>query len=77
MKDGEFVQKEIKAKPIVYGVTIPKNAENREIAEQYLAYLLSDKGRAVFARNNQEFLEKPMGFGNVPESVKEYVKIVT
>ena len=77
MKDGELVQKEIKAKPIVYGVTIPKNAENREIAEEYLAYLLSDKGRAVFARNHQEFLEKPIGFGNVPESVKEYVKIVT
>jgi len=77
MKDGELVQKEIKAKPIVYGITIPKNAENREIAEEYLAYLLSDKGRAVFAKNHQEFLEKPIGFGNVPESVKEYVKIVT
>ena len=77
MKDGELVQKEIKAKPIVYGVTIPKNAENREIAEEYLAYLLSDKGREVFAKNYQEFLEKPLGFENVPESIKEYVEIVT
>ncbi len=73
MENGKLVQKEIKAKPIVYGVTIPKNAENREIAEEYLAFLLSDKGREIFAKNHQEFLEKPLGFGNVPESIKEFV----
>ncbi|WP_456328117.1 tungstate ABC transporter substrate-binding protein WtpA [Archaeoglobus sp.] len=77
IENGKLVQKEIKAKPIVYGITIPKNAENREVAEEYLAFLLSDKGRVIFAKNHQEFLEKPLGFGNVPESIKEFVEIVT
>ncbi|ADB58858.1 tungstate ABC transporter substrate-binding protein WtpA [Archaeoglobus profundus] len=77
VENGELVQEEIKARPIMYGLTIPKNAENREIAEEYLAYLLSDKGRGVFAKNYQEFLEKPLGFGNVPDRVKRYVEIVT
>ncbi|WP_457548491.1 tungstate ABC transporter substrate-binding protein WtpA [Archaeoglobus sp.] len=77
MENGKLVQKEIRAKPIVYGVTIPKNAENREIAEEYLAFLLSKRGREIFKKNHQEFLEKPLGFGNVPELIKKYVKIVT
>ncbi len=76
MENGRLVKKEIKAKPIVYGVTIPKNAENRYLAEEYLAYLLKE-GRDVFVRNHQDFLENPLGFGNVPESVRKYVEIVT
>lgn len=59
----KFDDKEIKAKPILYGVTIPKNAENRELAEEYLRYLLS-RGREIFLKNHQEFLEKPLIFGN-------------
>ncbi len=68
-------RKEIKAKPIIYGVTIPKNAENREIAEKYLAFLLT-KGREIFKRYHQEFLEEPLGFGKIPDSIKRYVKVV-
>ena len=30
--------------PIVYSVTIPTNAQNRELAEAYLALLLSAEG---------------------------------
>lgn len=39
--------------PIVYSVTIPKLAKNRELAEAYLALLLSPQGRAVMERNGQ------------------------
>ena len=39
--------------PIVYSVTIPKRAQNRELAEAYLALLLSPRGQAVIKRNGQ------------------------
>jgi molybdate/tungstate transport system substrate-binding protein len=71
MKDGKLVQKEIKAKPIVYGITALKDSENRDLALKYLAFLLSEKGREVFSRNHQGFLNKPIGFGNVPSDVYE------
>ncbi len=77
VENGTFVQKEIRAKPIVYGLTIPKNAPNREIAEYYLEYLLSGKGREVFSKNHQEFLEKPIGFGRIPDGLIEFVEVRT
>lgn len=71
-ENDTFVQKVIRAKPIVYGITIPKNSKNKKIAEEYVAYLLSE-GRRIFTENHQEFLDKPIAFGNVPEKLKDYV----
>ncbi len=71
-ENDTFVQKVIRAKPIVYGITIPKNSKNKKIAEEYVAYLLSE-GRRIFTKNHQEFLDKPIAFGNVPEKLKDYV----
>jgi molybdate/tungstate transport system substrate-binding protein len=40
--------------PIVYGVTIPRNAPNRELALAFLAFLLdADKGQAILEQNGQ------------------------
>ncbi|MHC4425663.1 MAG: substrate-binding domain-containing protein [Planctomycetota bacterium] len=40
--------------PIVYGVTIPKNAPNRELALVFLRFLLDvDKGGVILERNGQ------------------------
>ncbi len=75
MRDGKIVQSEIRGKPIVYGVTIPRNSENPEIALKYLIFLLGDKGRDVFERNHQEFLRQPLGFGKIPDDLKDLVKI--
>ncbi len=75
-KEGnEFVQKELKAKPIIYGVTVLRDAPSKEIAMKYLSFLLSDKGREVFARNHQDFLEKPVAFGNIPDEIKDLVEV--
>ncbi len=67
--------KTIKAKPIVYGITVLKNAPDKKLAIEFLKYLLSDKGREVFKKNYQDFLNPPVAFGNVPDEIKPLVKI--
>jgi molybdate/tungstate transport system substrate-binding protein len=39
--------------PVVYGVTIPTNTENPDLAIAFMEYLLGDKGQAVMSRNCQ------------------------
>ena len=67
--------KTIKAKPIVYGITVPGNAPNRKLAIEFLRFLLGEKGREVFEKNHQDFLNPPVAFGNVPEEIKALVKV--
>ena len=38
-----------KGKPIVYGITIPNNAQNPELAWEFIMLLLSDKGRDIMS----------------------------
>jgi molybdate/tungstate transport system substrate-binding protein len=45
-------------KAIVYGITIPSNAENQEIAAEFIKLLLSDTGRKIMEEDNhQPFLD--------------------
>jgi molybdate/tungstate transport system substrate-binding protein len=67
--------KTIKAKPIVYGITVLKDAPNRELALQFLKFLLGEEGRKVFAENYQDFINPPVSFGNVPEEIRELVEV--
>ncbi|ASJ07942.1 molybdate ABC transporter substrate-binding protein [Thermococcus siculi] len=67
--------KTIKAKPIVYGVTVPKDAPNRDLAIEFLKFLLGENGQKVFKENHQDFLNPPVAFGNVPEEIKDLVKV--
>jgi molybdate/tungstate transport system substrate-binding protein len=39
--------------PIVYGVTIPKNAPTPELALEFVKFLLSDEGQAIIAAQGQ------------------------
>ena len=48
---GEMIERV--GAPMVYGVTIPDNCENREMAEAWVEILLSDKGRAIMEQNGQ------------------------
>ena len=43
----------MKASPIVYGVTIPKNTPSPDLAIAFMEYLLGEKGQAVMSRNGQ------------------------
>ncbi len=61
--------------PIVYGVTIPKNAPNPELAEAFLAFLLNaDKGGAILQQNGQaSVVPSPTDtFEKLPDSLKMF-----
>lgn len=76
-ENEKMVQKEIKAIPIIYGVTVLKDAPSKKVALEYLKFLLSEEGREVFAKNHQEFLEKPIAYGEIPDEIKDLVKTGT
>jgi len=61
-------------KPIVYGVTIPKNTENPELAVAFMEYLLGEKGQAVMNQNGQPSIVPGVAdnLDNVPDVVKPY-----
>jgi molybdate/tungstate transport system substrate-binding protein len=71
-KPGEFITK--KGQAMVYSVTIPKNAPNRKAAEAYVAFLLSDKGKAIMEANGQPSPRPAItdGFENLPGSLKPF-----
>ena len=65
-KPGEKIN--IQGEPMVYGVTMLKNALNPEVAKEFLHYLLSeDHGLKIIENNGQPSL--------VPSSTKTYEKI--
>lgn len=70
---GTFITKF--GEPIVYGVTIPKNAPNRELATAFLSFLLdADKGGAILEKNGQtSVVPSPTDtFSSLPESLKTF-----
>jgi len=72
-KPGTFITKV--GEPIVYGVTVPKNAPNRELAMTFLAFLLDvDKGGAILEKNGQtSVVPSPTDtFDKLPECLKNF-----
>lgn len=63
-------------KPIVYGVTIPKNFPRQELAIAWVDFLLSDKGMDIMAANYQTPIipAKTNDASKLPESLKKYIK---
>ena len=51
-RPGEFITRS--GGPIVYSVTIPNSAQNQELAEVYVALLLSAEGQAIMSKCGQE-----------------------
>ncbi|TYB30527.1 MAG: tungstate ABC transporter substrate-binding protein WtpA [Candidatus Mcinerneyibacterium aminivorans] len=73
-KPGEKITK-IGA-PMVYGITIPKNAENKELAKKFLLFLFSNEGIEIMENNGQPFIYPPIVTGNrdeVPEEILENI----
>ena len=71
-KAGETITR--RGEPMVYSVTIPKNAPNRQAAEAWVALLLSEKGREIMETNGQRCM-KPAevdGADRLPDSLKEF-----
>lgn len=71
---GTDKEKAITMAPIVYGVTVPVNAEHPRAALLFVKYLL-EHGEETFARNGQQFLQKPLGYGDIPEELRGIVRL--
>ena len=72
-RKGAFITKI--GEPIVYGVTIPRNAPNRNLALTFLAFLLDpERGGAILEKNGQALLvPSPTDtFDRLPESLKVF-----
>jgi len=71
---GSFIVK--KGKPMVYGITIPKNAPHRERAVQFVSFLLGPEGREIMRRNGQEPLPVAKATGDVNQLPAELKQLV-
>ena len=72
-RPGQFITKT--ARPIVYGVTIPVGAPNREAAEVFLEFLLDvQKGGCILEKNGQKFMvpQVTTTFERIPEKFRSY-----
>jgi len=63
-------QGEIVGQSIVYGLTIPRCCQNKELAIRFVNFLLSDAGREIFDESGQPFLEKIEVSGEVPNGIE-------
>ena len=71
-KPGEFVTK--KGAPMVYGITVPNSAPNRDAAMAFVDFVLSEQGQAIMEACGQpSVVPSPTDrYEKVPESLKKY-----
>jgi len=64
-----------KGKPIVYGVTIPSNFPNQELAISWVEFLLSDQGMAIMEANGQPPVIPAVtnDADKLPEALKHFI----
>ena len=62
-------------KPIVYGITVPKNAENPDMGLEFVKFVIGDAGQNIFADMGQPPIVPPEGSGDVPEELKALVQL--
>jgi len=66
----------IAGEPMIYGLTIPKNASNRELALRFVEFLLTEnKGMAVMKKNGQPSLVPAVveNYELVPEVLHQFI----
>ncbi len=64
-----------KGTPMVYGITIPKNSPNPELAVSFVSYLLDEsKGMAIMEKNGQPSVvpSQTDTYEKLPEELKRY-----
>ena len=68
--------KVVRAKPIVYGVTIPEKADHPELASQFLTLLLGEEGQQVFTDLGQPPIVPPLASdpGKLPQELRPLVR---
>ncbi len=62
-------------KPIVYGLTIPNNSPNPELAAEFVEYIINESGQTVFNNNGQPPVIPAVtnDISKIPENLKTYV----
>ncbi len=74
-KPGEYITK--KGLPMVYGITIPKTAENPEAAIAFLDFLLNENaGMRIMEDNGQPSMIPSVAtnYDKIPDKLKKYAK---
>lgn len=75
-KPGETITK--KGAPMVYGITIPKNAAHPELAAKFIDYIFSAEGQEIMKSQGQPEIVPPVvdNFDKLPELLKkrEFIK---
>jgi molybdate/tungstate transport system substrate-binding protein len=51
------------AKPIIYGLTIPSNAPDAALGQEFIAFVLSPAGQAIMASNGFVVLSPALAAG--------------
>jgi len=67
---GTDKQRGVVGESIVYGLTIPRCAQNRDLSIEFVNFLLSDEGRRIFDENGQPFLGEFRVIGEAPKEIK-------
>ena len=62
------------AKPIVYGITVPNNAPNPELAKDFVELIISERGQEIFTELGQPPIVPARGFGEVPSALESLVE---
>jgi molybdate/tungstate transport system substrate-binding protein len=62
-------------KPIVYGITVPKNADNPELGLEFVEFVISEPGQKIFADNGQPPIVPPIGSGDIPAELEPFVAL--
>ena len=67
---GQFIIR--KGEPMIYSVTIPKNAQNKKYAEKWVEFLLSPKGRSIIEKQGQSCITPAQtdNFDKLPQTLK-------
>jgi molybdate/tungstate transport system substrate-binding protein len=71
-KPGEKVAQ--KGEPMIYSITVLKNAPNKTLAEKFVAFMVDPlKGKQIMEKNGQPGLSPAVakGFDKLPESLKK------
>ncbi len=71
-KPGEWIEK--KGAPMVYGITIPKNAKDPEGAAKFIAFVLGKEGQDIMKKNGQPEIIPPTANNKdkLPELLKPF-----
>ncbi len=59
--------------PIVYGMTVPKNADHPELGLKFVEFVISSEGQDIMESYGQPPIVPAVGSGNVPEELANAV----